>query len=390
MEREFSAGQNFTERFVLDADVVRRFAAFSGDVNPLHMDSAEARAYGFPQAVAHGAIQVAYLSRMIGMVVPGAGALWTGHRIQWLKPVYVGDEIELNVEIRSWSAGAGLLQLAFGAKNMKGEQVMEGDAEVKLGRKLTRETNGRPEGDRVALITGASGGIGAATALALAERGPVAVHYHGNAAAAEAVVRQIEGLNGKACAFQADLSVAGACAGLVEAVVQTFGRVDVLVHAATTALSLVPLKDSDPKDFELFWRVQVAAAQELLKAVIPGMAAQKHGRCLFLGTSSLFGSPPAGLSHYIAAKQALWGVVRSASLELGPLGITVNMVSPSMTPTALSSYAPPRVREVEAMKNPCRRLAAPEDSAAALAWLASESASFINGINLPVTGGPVV
>ena len=90
---DFHAGQQFTERFVLDAEVVKRFAAFSGDVNPLHMDSAEARSYGFPQAVAHGAIQVAYLSRMIGMVVPGAGALWTGHQLRWLKPVYVGDEI---------------------------------------------------------------------------------------------------------------------------------------------------------------------------------------------------------------------------------------------------------------------------------------------------------
>lgn len=390
MQKEFSAGQTFAERFVLDADVVRRFAAFSGDTNPLHMDDAEARAYGFPQAVAHGAIQVAYLSRLIGMVIPGAGALWTGHTIRWLKPVYVGEEIELTVKIHSWSAGAGLLQLHFRADNTKGEQVMQGEAEVKVGRKLAAASSAGPSGERVALVTGASGGIGAATATALAANGPVAVHYHSNAAGAEAVVRQIVDAGGKAQAFQADLSLVGAAEKLVQAVAAEFGQLDVLVHGATTSLTPVALKDSNAADFDAFWRVQVAASQELLKTVIPVMGARKHGRCIFLGTSYLFGQPPAGLAHYVAAKQALWGMVRSASLELGPLGITVNMVSPSMTVTALSAHVPQRVREVEAMKNPCRRLAAPEDSAAAVAWLASDAASFVNGVNLPVTGGPVV
>lgn len=391
MASDFQAGQKFTERFVLDEDVVKRFAAFSGDVNPLHMDSVEARGYGFSQAVAHGAIQVAYLSRMIGMVVPGAGALWAGHRIQWLRPVYVGEEIYLNLEISSWSASAGLMKLQFNASNTKGEHVMEGEAEVKVGRKLAAASSAEGQGGvRTALVTGASGGIGAATALVLAAKGPVAVHYHANRAGAEAVVRQIEETGGKALAFQADLSQPGAAVALVQAVAEVFGQLDVLVHAATTSLTPVPLKDSNPADFEEFWRVQVAASQELLQAVIPLMGLGKFGRCIFLGTSYLFGQPPLGLAHYVAAKQALWGMVRSASIELAPIGITVNMISPSMTVTALSSHVPQRVREVEAMKNPCRRLATPEDSAKAVAWLASDEASFINGVNLPVTGGPMV
>ncbi|MCX6848417.1 MAG: SDR family oxidoreductase [Verrucomicrobia bacterium] len=387
---DFHTGQQFTERFVLDEEVVRRFAAFSGDVNPLHMDAAEARSYGFPQAVAHGAIQVAYLSRMIGMVVPGAGALWTGHSLQWLKPVYVGDEIELKVEVRSWSAGAGLLQLQFYASNTKGEHVMKGEAEVKVGHKLNSVAPAGPGGQRVALVTGASGGIGAATALALSGNGPVAVHYHANAAGAEAVVKQIIDAGGRAQAFQADLSKTGAAEQLVQAVVVEFGQLDVLVHGATASLTPVALKDSDAAYFDIFWRVQVAASQDLLKVMIPLMGARKHGRCIFLGTSYLFGQPPAGLAHYVAAKQALWGMVRSASIELGPLGITVNMISPSMTVTGFSAHVPQRVREVEAMKNACRRLATPEDSAAAVAWLASDAASFVNGVNLPVTGGPVM
>lgn len=267
---------------------------------------------------------------------------------------------------------------------------MKGEAEVKVGHKLNSVAPAGPGGQCVALVTGASGGIGAATALALSGNGPVAVHYHANAAGAEAVVKQIVDTGGKAQAFQADLSKTGAAAQLVQAVAVEFGHLDVLVHGATASLTPVALKDSNAADFDAFWRVQVAASQEFLQTIIPLMGTRKHGRCIFLGTSYLFGQPPAGLAHYVAAKQALWGMVRSASIELGPLGITVNMISPSMTVTGFSAHVPQRVREVEAMKNACRRLATPEDSAAAVAWLASDAASFINGVNLPVTGGPVM
>jgi 3-oxoacyl-[acyl-carrier protein] reductase len=95
------------------------------------------------------------------------------------------------------------------------------------------------------------------------------------------------------------------------------------------------------------------------------------------------------MGGYISAKQALWGLARTASIDLAPQGITVNMLSPSLTNTDLSAHVPQRIKEVEAMKNPCRRLAAPSDSAAAVSWLASDAASFVNGVNLPVTGGPV-
>ncbi|MBX7212012.1 MAG: SDR family oxidoreductase [Verrucomicrobiaceae bacterium] len=389
MSHDFHAGQVFTERFRLDADVVRRFAEFSGDSNPLHMDAGEARQYGFPNAVAHGAIQVAYLSKLIGMVVPGPGALWTGHRLRWLRPVFVGEDITLRVEIVSWSAGASLLQLKFSAHNMKEEEVMNGEAEVKVGQKLAAAPRVEPGQPRVSLVTGASRGIGAEIARQLADRGPVAVHCHTNVAAAQAVADEIRAKGGEAAVFAADLSQPGAGTRLVGEAAAKFGRVEVLVHAATTPVPPVQLAQASPAQFATFWQVNVSAALELLHAAAPVMAAGKFGRVIFMGTSYLFGAPPAGMAGYISAKQALWGLARAAALELGPQGITVNMVSPSLTITDLSTHVPQRVKEVEAMKNPCRRLATPADSAAAIAWLASDAASFVNGVNLPVTGGPV-
>lgn len=390
MSSTFHTGQIFTERFTLDAEVVRRFAEFSGDTNPLHVDACEAREYGFPYAVAHGAIQVAYLSKLIGMVVPGPGALWTGHRIEWLRPVFVGDEIELRVEVKSWSASASLLQLNFSAQNVKGELVMNGEAEVKVGQKLAAVRQTDAGQTRVSLVTGASRGIGAETARTLASRGPVALHYHTNVSAARAVADAIRAAGGEAETFSADLSQAGSGMALVRDVAAKFGRLDILVHAATTPIITATLAQTTTVQCAAFWQINVAAALELLQAATPLMAGGKFGRVIFMGTSYLFGMPPAGMAAYISAKQALWGIARAASLDLAPQGITVNMVSPSMTITDLSSHVPQRIKEVEAMKNPCRRLATPADSAAAVAWLASDAAAFINGINLPVAGGPVV
>ena len=389
MSTQFHAGQIFTERFTLDAEVVRRFAEFSGDTNPLHVDAGEAREYGFPHAVAHGAIQVAYLSKLIGMVVPGPGALWTGHRIEWLRPVFVGDEIELRVEVKSWSAGASLLQLNFSARNMNGELVMNGEAEVKVTQKLAAARQADAGRERVSLVTGASRGIGAEIARHLASRGPVALHYHTNAGAAQAVADGIRKAGGQAELFAADLSQPGAGAALVRDVAAKLGRIDIVVHAATTPITPATLAQTATAEFAAAWRIHVAAAHELLQTASPLMAAEKFGRFVFMGTSYLFGAPPAGMAAYISAKQALWGLARTASLDLAPQGITVNMVSPSMTITDLSAHVPQRIKEVEAMKNPCRRLATPADSAAAVAWLASDASSFINGVNLPVTGGPV-
>lgn len=380
----------FSEEVTLSPALVESFAQFSGDHNPLHLQAEAAREYGFARPFAHGAIQSAIVSKLIGMKVPGPGAVWMSQSMEWLKPLYVGDTVRVEVEIENVSPGAEVLSLALRAANQQGEQVMQGNARVKLASKLAEQPDSETKEPRVALVTGGSRGIGAETALALGAAGwQVALTYHSNRHAADGVVQRITTGGSPAQAFAADLEAEGSGTSLVQEVAAAFGRVDAVVHCATHPVTPVALAELGAAEMRRYHRIHVEAAWELVQAALPGMQERRFGRLIFLGTTYLFGTPPVKLAPYVAAKQGLWGLVRCLSLELGPHQITANMLSPGMTVTDLTSDIPVRMKEAEARRVPLRRLAVPQDVAGAVAFLASDAGGYISGVNLPLTGGPV-
>jgi 3-oxoacyl-[acyl-carrier protein] reductase len=387
----FRTGMTFHEEVRLTPEWIEAFAAFSGDRNPLHLDPQAAQAYGFAQPVAHGAIQTAVVSRLIGMKVPGPGAIWMSQSMEWLRPAFVGDTIRVEAEIASYSSGAEVMTLNLEATNSRGETLMRGQAKVKLAPRIASQPrSSEPEAARVALVTGASRGIGAAAARALAACGcQVAIAYKSDREKAERLRAELEDNGRDAVCLAADLMAAGAGTELVKQAEARFGRLDILVHAATQSLPAQGVLETTAADLRNCLRIQVEAAHEMAQAAAPGMAERGFGRMVFLGTSSLFGQPPPKLCAYITAKQALWGLTRCLATELGPRHITVNLVSPGMTVTELTADVPQRLKEVEARRVPVRRLALPEDAAGLIAFLASEQAAYLNGQNLPLTGGPV-
>ena len=390
MLERFRPGMIFSEEITLSPALVDNFAQFSGDHNPVHVQVEAAREYGFARPFAHGAIQSAVVSKLIGMKVPGPGAVWMSQSMEWLKPVFVGDHVRVEVEVESVSPGAEVLTLVLRTKNQQGDLVMQGQAKVKLASKLAEQTSGPATEPRVALVTGGSRGIGAAVARALGAAGwKVAIAYHSNRGAADDVVRSIVTAGSIAESFAGDLVKEGSGGGLVQQVEHGFGRLDAVVHCATQPLNPKALNELSTADLRSFQRIHVESAWELVQAALPGMTERRFGRLIFLGTSALFGAPPAKMSAYVAAKQSLWGLVRSLALELGPQQITANMVSPGLTVTDLTADVPVRIKETEARRVPLRRLALPEDVANAIAFLASESGGYISGVNLPLTGGPV-
>ena len=181
----------------------------------------------------------------------------------------------------------------------------------------------------VALITGASRGIGAATALVLAERGfRVVVNYRSSAEEADEVVRAATAAGGEAVAIRADVTEADDVAAMVSKTEQRWGRVDVLVHNA-----LIPFEVSSFAD--LSWEQlggkldrELRAAYLITKAVVPGMVSRKYGRLVYLSTG-LSRRPREGMITLGVAKAALDQFVRYIALELAPNGITANLVAPA-------------------------------------------------------------
>lgn len=241
---------------------------------------------------------------------------------------------------------------------------------------------------RVAMITGASRGIGAATALALAERGNrVVVNHRASAPQAEEVVATILAAGGEAVAIQADVTVPDNVAAMVDEIDQRWGGVDVLVHNALTPFAVTSFAELSWDQLGGKLDSELRAAFLTTKAVVPGMVSGGYGRLIYLSTG-LSRHPRAGMITLGTAKAALDQFVRYVALELAPHGITANLVGPSTVEGSKSTaqFTAEQMHELAAA-TPMRRLVRPDEVANMVAFLASDDSGFITGHYLPVNGG---
>jgi len=242
--------------------------------------------------------------------------------------------------------------------------------------------------DRVAVITGASRGIGAATALVLAERGlRVVVNYRSSADEADEVVRAAKAAGGEAVAIRADVTDADAVAAMVDETEQRWGGVDVLVHNA-----MIPFKVTSFAD--LTWEQlggkldgELRAAFLITKAVVPNMISRGYGRLVYLSTG-LSRRPREGMIALGTAKAALDQFVRYVALEVAPHGITANLVAPATVDETkvTEQLTTDQVQHLGAT-NPMGRLVRPDEVARTVAFLASDDSGFTTGHYLTVNGG---
>ncbi len=238
---------------------------------------------------------------------------------------------------------------------------------------------------KTALITGASRGIGRATALAFAKAGyRVGVNFHTHTDAAYAVVRKILEQGGDAMPLQADVADHAAVSSMISA----FGRVDVLINNAGIACDGL-LQDVTPAQWSRAFAVNVNGAYHCVHGVLPQMLS-RHDGCI-LNVSSMWGRVGAACEvPYSAAKAALIGFTKALAKEVGPSGVRVNCVAPGVIDTAMNAAHSKEDMAALAADTPMMRLGTPEDVAQALVFLASEQASFITGQVLGVDGGFVM
>ena len=241
---------------------------------------------------------------------------------------------------------------------------------------------------RVAVITGASRGIGAATALVLAQRGfRVVVNYRSSADEADEVVRAAKAAGGEAVAIRADVTDVGAVAAMVEETEERWGGVDVLVHNAMIPFKVTSFADLSWEQLGGKLDGELRAAFFVTKAVVPGMISRNYGRLVYLSTG-LSRRPREGMIALGTAKAALDQFVRYVALEVAPHGITANLVAPATVDETrvTGQLSGDEVHRLGAT-NPMGRLVRPDEVARTIAFLASDDSGFTTGHYLTINGG---
>jgi len=238
---------------------------------------------------------------------------------------------------------------------------------------------------RVALITGASQGIGRACALKLAEAGASVAVAARNQGKLEELIAQISAAGGKAAAFPMDVAEEEQIKSAFKAASAHFGKIDILVNNAGMTRDQLVMR-MKRADWDAVLNTNLTSAYLCIQQVIGSMLKQRWGR--IINVTSIFGQTgQAGQANYAASKAGLIGLTMAIAREVGSRNITVNAVAPGFIATAMTDALPTELREAGLKMVPLGRIGTPEDVAGAVCFLASEEASYITGHVLNINGG---
>ncbi|MHB8509767.1 MAG: 3-oxoacyl-ACP reductase FabG [Candidatus Dormibacteria bacterium] len=245
---------------------------------------------------------------------------------------------------------------------------------------------------RVALVTGAGGGIGAATARLLAAEGAAVVVSDINQAGADAVAAEIVAHQGRAIGVAADVSNRAQVEALVKRTVDEFGSLDILVACAGIIRDNLVHKMTD-EDWDAVIDTHLKGTFLCAQAAQGVMTGQKFGKMVFLSSTSALGN--RGQINYSAAKAGLQAMARTLAIELGRFNINVNAVAPGFVESAMTRQTAERMgvefeqfKAFAAQNTPLQRIGIPEDIASVIAFFCSEESSYVSGQTLYVRGGP--
>lgn len=373
---------------------IEKFIDLTGDDNKLHHDVEYAEKTSFKKPVAHGMLGASFISTIIGTKLPGDGALWFSQTLEFILPVRVGDELTIKAEVTKKIDKMKAIELKTEIFNQDKQKVTTGIAQVKIvEQEIIKAELSEPEKNKkkIALIIGATGGIGLATAKSLANDGyEVGIHYNTNKTNADKLKEELSSAGSNVHIFQGDITNPTKAKEILESVVRKFGTITLIVNSATIKIPNIKIENLEWEDLQKQIDINIKSNFHLVQASIPYMKENGYGKLIFITTQYTESTPPSELMPYVVAKYALNGFAKSLAVELALYGIQINLVSPGMTETDLIADIPEKIRLVTAAKAPLRRLAKPQDVAGAISFLASEKADYITGETIRVNGGQLM
>lgn len=391
---QIQVGDKASLKHIVTQQDLEKFVELTGDDNKLHIDKDYAAKTSFKKPVVHGMLGASFISTIIGTKLPGDGALWFAQSLEFLLPVRVGDTLTIEAEVIKKLDKLQTIELQTDIFNQDKQKVTTGVAKVKIiEQEITQENINVEElpKNKVALVIGATGGIGQATCLKLAQEGfNLVVHYFNNQAIATELKVKLQTLGVQVEIYKADITQETEVIDLLQFLERKFDTLTAVINCATVKIPNIKFERLEWSDIQKHIDINIKANFLLAKQYISLMERQKYGKVILLVTQFTESMPPTELLPYISAKSALYGFGKALAVEVAAKGIRVNFVSPSMTETELIADIPEKIRLVTAAKTPLRRLAKAEDVANAIVFLASEKSDFMTGETIRVNGGQVM
>jgi len=388
---EIQVGQKATFSRKISKSDIETFANLTGDFNPLHIDSSFAAEFGYPSPVAHGMLSASFISTLIGTLLPGPGSLWIGLSLEFVAPVFAGETIKIEGEVKQKSIVARLIVLETKVINSKGEVIIRGESKVKMLHEKKNSLEPTMIKKKTVLILGASGGIGREVSKSVAKTGnSVLIHYYSDENKAREIAAEINKEHGNAEIIQADLSSHKGVEELLNQISKKDLNVDALIHCASPENSPISFDQLRWEDVQLQIDVNLKSIFDILQRLIPRMIENGGGNIVLVGSAYTSGTPPINQFRYIVAKSTIVSAAKCLAVEFGPQNIKINVISPGMTNTTMNSTIPEKVKLMTKMQTPLRRIAEPKDIAELTAFLLTPGGDHITGQNYRIDGGMVM
>jgi 3-oxoacyl-[acyl-carrier protein] reductase len=362
---EISIGQEARIGHTITQEDVDKFINLTQDDNAVHTSGK----YGKP--VVHGMLTASFISTIIGTKLPGEGALWYSQTLNFINPVRVGDHLDISACVKEKEEKERILVLVIEIINQRGSVVVGGIVRVKMLEEPKVTSIPEKRDKLTALVVGGTGGIGRAVVAELCRLGfEVTATYHDNW---EIAYKLKNDFGCHICQF--DIKEENISAN----------SFDVLVNCVAIPIPDKQVLDIDDDELNPQFDYNVTYNLYLAQEVYKHMTEQGYGKIIFIG-STIIDSPRGHWAHYIIAKEALWGLTKALSHEWAPKGIRVNMVSPSLVNTELTSDISTKEKLILESHTPLRRTTTPSDVAKVIGFLASEAGDSITGQNIRING----